>query len=76
MDVSGQIVPDLVVILLDMSRAFDSVNNQVLLSKLQYMLERRYRAYISSAVTIGLGFDGAETNCRIAHILGTLMISY
>ena len=24
-----------------------------------------------------LGFDGAETNCRIAHILGTLlMISY
>ena len=26
---------------------------------------------------IGLGFDGAETNCRIAHILGTLlMISY
>ena len=27
--------------------------------------------------TIGLGFDGAETNCRIAHILGTLlMISY
>ena len=27
--------------------------------------------------TIGLGFDGAETNCRIPHILGTLlMISY
>ena len=24
--------------------------------------------------TIGLGFDGAETNCRIAHILGTLLI--
>ena len=27
--------------------------------------------------TIGIGFDGAETNCRIAHILGALlMISY
>ena len=26
---------------------------------------------------VGLGFDGAETNCRIAYILGTLlMISY
>ena len=25
----------------------------------------------------GTGFDGAETNCRIAHILGILlMISY
>ena len=27
--------------------------------------------------TIGTGFDGAETNCRIAHVLGILlMISY
>ena len=27
--------------------------------------------------TIGLGFDEAQTNCRVAHILGTLlMISY
>ena len=27
--------------------------------------------------TVGIGFDGAETNCRIAHVLGILlMISY
>ena len=27
--------------------------------------------------TVGTGFDGAETNCRIAHVLGILlMISY
>ena len=27
--------------------------------------------------TIGIGFNGAETNCRIAHVLGIpLMISY
>ena len=27
--------------------------------------------------TIGTGFDGVETNCRIAHVLGMLlMISY
>ena len=30
-----------------------------------------------SISTFGLEFDGAETNCRIAHNLGTLlMISY
>ena len=23
---------------------------------------------------VGLGFGGAETNCRIAHILGTLLM--
>ena len=24
--------------------------------------------------TIGLGLNGAETNCKISHILGTLLI--
>ena len=28
------------------------------------------------AYTIGIGFDGAETNCRIAHILGTALVLY
>ena len=26
--------------------------------------------------TVGLGFDRVETNCRIAHILGTLLIHF
>ena len=25
--------------------------------------------------TIGIGFNGAETNCRIAHILGILLMN-
>ena len=28
-----------------------------------------------NALQFGLGFNGAETNCGIAHILGTLLMN-